>query len=94
MLQAKERNSTQRVYRVGGKAETRTYFSVSGSGTVRRKVKRDEVKDKAVLSYLKTLRSLGKTRVSASEVARALEISEREAISILSSLGSKGVKAK
>jgi hypothetical protein len=46
----------------------------------------------AVYAYLRALRATGKRNVSASDVASALDLPERETRKILASMSDKGVK--
>lgn len=48
----------------------------------------------AVYSYVRAIRSAGKSKVSVAEVASALDLSERETRTILSSMSDKGVKPR
>jgi len=52
----------------------------------------DAIAAKAIYSYLRALRALGKTRVSSADIADALDISEKSVRRIMTTMASKGVR--
>jgi CRP-like cAMP-binding protein len=67
---------------------------VEGGPRVRRSAARaSKSVENAVYSYMRAVRTLGRTKITTDEVADALALSVREVNSALSSLKKKGVRA-
>lgn len=86
--------------KIGTQSEWRTFSTVHDTAPeFRAPVKthptreRPKVQHEAIFTYLKALRSLGKTRVSSAEVASALSLPEREVRRAMAAMAEKGVKA-
>lgn len=88
--------STQRTWRMHTEPLSGQYLvSIVPSPTVKKKKAPDKSKTKAdaIYTYLKAVRTLGKRRISSSDVAVALDLSEVEVRKIMSSMEDRGVRA-
>lgn len=82
----------------GTQSEWRTFSTVHDTASVikapvpARPPRQRPVQNEAILTYLKAVRSLGKTRVSSVEVANALNLPERQVRRAMATMAAKGVK--
>lgn len=58
------------------------------------KVARSDVKLTAIHTYLRAVRALGKQQISSSDVAHALDLSEREVRRLMATMTDRGVKTR
>lgn len=93
MIEVAEKISTQGTWVLRGHSNSTSEFvKVKASGRVRPRTAKNHAA--AVYSYVRAIRSAGKSKVSVAEVASALNLSERETRKILASMSDKGVKPR